>query len=620
MAYRDLEELTKAPNSEQSLNLSNEEKKQTVIPTDSNIPSTIDWERLSKNDIPTNRILYLVSQGYKVMVLMRGCPGSGKSHQATNILCQCYENTNVNEFIFSTDKFFINKHTGRYCFNRSKLTIAHQWTYENVQKAVQNEITPVIIDNTNTEAWEMEVYVKLGVNNGYWIEIIEPNSEWAWDKEELFKKNIHNVPYINIISMLQRYDHSINVENLLSRFKLKYSKKNQPPQLSKSSKKYQLCKNIVNNLKVSNKTLVELDNFKELHISENQYNDKNQSKIFNNTEEDHCANIIQEKEVISVIDKRVNLFHNNSDEDNQSISSSEEASNYINKSVNTDKNDFLFMGVLNEIPEEEYRPYVIFGTNRDINEGNQSILNMPCEKLDKGTTTHDLLKFTNKLNSNELNKQFPENVCSLISELFDKCEGNIEWIIDMLVESGYNISKQQLYDVIQYEENSIIESIPTQNTVEKLKQNNVPDYQDDNIAITSQNLVSKTVTLNENKIFEETDGKKKKRRKKIIQNDLKGPNSQLSETNLRKNIENKFVFGDSLYSDHVLKIKKIKENKSIIDDDNLKLESVDNDLKSLKNDSEYVQLVMDTSVLTQLCDYFGDFSSDLSMYLKSFNY
>lgn len=618
MAYRDLEEITNTPNSDQSFHLSFEEKKQTVMPTDSNIPSTIDWEHLSKNEIPTNRILYLVSRGYKVMVLMRGCPGSGKSYQATNILGQCYENTNVNEFIFSTDNFFINKHTGRYCFNRSKLNIAHQWTYENVQKAVQNEVTPVIIDNTNTEAWEMEVYVKLGVNNGYWIEIIEPNSEWAWNEEELFKKNVHNVPYINIISMLQRYDHRINVDNLLSRFKLKYNKKNQPPQLSKSSKKYQLCKHFMNDLKVKNKAQVELDHFKELHISENQYNDKNQSEIFNNIEEDLCANIIREKEVKSIVDKRINLYHNNSDEDNQSISSNEEASNYINKSVNTDENDFLFMGVLNEIPEEEYRPYVIFGTNRDINEGNQSILNIPCEKLDKGTTTHDLLKITSKLNLNELHKQFPENVCSLISELFDECEGNIEWIIDMLVESGYNISKQQLLNVILHEENSLTESIPAQiNCVNNLKQNKLQNYQDDNVAITSQNVVSETVTFNENKIIEETDSKKKKRRKKLIRNDLKGSNSQLSDTNLRKNIENKFVFGDSLYSDHVLKIKKLKENNSIIDDDNVKLGSINNDLKSLKNDSEYVQLVMDTSVLTQLCDYFGDFSSDLSMYFKS---
>lgn len=615
MAYRDLEEITKTPYSDQSLQLlSNEDKKQTIVTTDSNIPNIIDWERLSKNEIPINRILYLVSKGYKVMVLMRGCPGSGKSYQATNILSQCYENPNINEFIFSADQFFMNKHNGRYCFDRSKISIAHQKTYENAQKAVLNEVTPIFIDNTNTEAWEMEAYVKLSVNNGYWIEIIEPNSEWAWNGEELLRKNIHNVPYLSIISMLQRYDHGITIENLLSRFKLKYSKKNLPPQLSKSFKKYQLCKNLINNKKVENDPQIELDRFEELHISNKQYNNKNQSKKCNNNE-DLSSDIIKKIEILSIVDKDVNLFHNISEEDNQSVSSTEEASNYINKSVNTDENDFLFMGVLNEIPEEEYKSYVIFGTNRDINEGNRSILNIPCEKLDKGTTTHDLLEVKYKLNLSELHKQFPENISSLISELFDKCEGNIEWIIDMLVESGYNISKQQLHNLIQFEEN-IIESIPAQNINEKLKQNNVQDYQDDNNAITSQKLVSNTVIFNENKIIEETDSKKKKRRKRIIQNQPKEQNSQLSDTNLRKNIENKFVFGDSLYSDHVLKIKKFKENKSIIDDDNVKLESINNDSKSIKNDTEYVQLVMDTSVLTQLCDYFGDFSSDLSMYFN----
>lgn len=608
LAYRDLVEITKTPDSESNLHLSSTiEKNEMAVTADLNSPDIINWERLSKDESPTNRILYLVSKGYKVMVLMRGCPGSGKSYQATNILKMCYKNADVDEFIFSTDKFFTNKHTNKYNFNRSKIAQAHQWNLEKVKNAVFNEITPVIIDNTHVEAWEMEDSIKLGVNNGYWIEILEPISEWAWEGTELAKKNVHNVSLNTILRFVHRYDHYINIENIFTRFKLKYSKNNQPPKLSNNRKKYQLNENLLNEKKEIN------EHFTDLCVSQKQDNDKNEnpSTSFNNSDEDPwIADMIQEKqepEELSIINNLENLSQETSDidEDCQSTSSLEEASNYTNKSVNTYENDFLFMEVLNEIPEEEYSNYVIFGTNRNINEGNHSISGTFCGKLDKGTKTNDLIGMTHKPNISELRKQFPENVCSLITELFDKCEGNIDWILDMLFESGHNISKQQLQNFIQIEEN-----IEVQNTVEKIRQNK----QDTNLTMDSLNLKSKTIKFNE-----DTYGKKKKQGKKIMDTKVKKFQTTHPSFNfdLRKNIENKFTFGDSLYSDHVLNIKKFKENHNIPSNDNLIVPSIyDGNEKNLEPENDpkekFVQLVVDTSVLAQLCDYFGDFSSELS--------
>ncbi|KAL4142940.1 hypothetical protein QTP88_005329 [Uroleucon formosanum] len=615
LAYRDLIEITKIPNPEQNLHLlSTEEKNQSAAASTSNALK-INWERLSTTETPINKILYLVSKRFKVLVLMRGCPGSGKSYQATNILNLCYKNANIDDFIFSADKFFTKKYNGQYCFNRNKLSEAHNWAFQQFEIAVRLEVTPVIVDNTNCEAWEMEKYAKVAVNNGYWIEIIEPNTEWAWDRMQLFKKNTHSVSYDCISSFLRRYDHNINVDSLLTRFKLKYNKKTQPPIQSNSSKMYQLCENLIDLRDEAYESQIEIiDNFKDLCISQKQKKKKSKkrnSPVSNNDEGDTLIptiSITQEEDDIPEGNEYENISQDIPDIDEESLLSVEETSNYVNKSVNTSENDFLFMDVLNEIPEEEYSSYVVFGRNRDINEGNLNILNMPCGKLDKGTTTDDLKGIMPQLNVNKLCEQFPENISSLIIELFEKCEGNVDWIVDMLIESRHDISKQQLCNLIEYEENYFIKNVQLQGSIEFLKQNN---EQDNNLFDTPLNPQLKAA----NRITEETDGKKKKYGKKIIDKKIQ-KTFKVVDDDLRKNIENKFTFGDSLYSDHVLKIKKFKENQNAIDSTDFifpKSESVEEDLVFEKDDEgNFVQLVMDRSVLAQLCDYFGDFSPNFN--------
>ncbi|CAI6366033.1 unnamed protein product [Macrosiphum euphorbiae] len=633
LVYRDLIQLTKDPDLEPHLNLlSTEEKNQTAAASTSNIPK-INWERLSTTETPINKILYLVSKRFKVLVLMRGCPGSGKSYQATNILNSCYKNANIDDFIFSADKFFIKKNNGQYRFDRTKLFEAHEWAFQKFQTAIRLEVTPVIIDNTNCEVWEMEKYTKVAVNNGYWIEIVEPNTEWAWDGIELFKKNEHSVPYDSIVSSIHRYEHNVNVDTLLTRFKLNYNKKTQPPIQSNSSKMYQLCENLIHQRDVAYESQIEIvDDFKELCVSLKQKKKKKKSKkkkstsVTNNDEDDSLTPTIcitqEEKDDIPEGNEYEKLSHDIPDMYEESLLSVEESSlsveesslsveetlNYVNKSINTSENDFLFMDVLNEIPEEEYSSYVVFGRNRDINEGNLNILNMPCGKLDKGTTTDDLKEMTPQLNLNKLYEQFPENISSLIIELFEKCKGNIDWIVDMLKESRHDISKQQLCNCIKYEDNYLIQNVQRQDIIELVKQSN---EQDNNLFDSPLNIQSKAL----NRITEESDGKKKRNGKKVTDKKIQRT-FKVVDDDLRKDIENKFTFGDSLYSDHVLKIKKFKENQNAIDSTDFIFptsENVEEDFITEKDDErDFVQLVMDKSVLAQLCEYFGDFSPNFN--------
>lgn len=594
MAYQDLIGITKTSDLEQNLHFSSNNKENHLANTadaDSIIISNyIDWEQLSKTESPTNRILYLVSKGFKVLILMRGCPGSGKTYQATNILNLCYKNVKTDDFIFSADKYFINKHTGIYNYCKSKISAAHQWTYNKVVKAVQHEVTPVIIDNTNAKCCEMEKYVKLAVINGYWIEIVEPISEWAWNVQKLYEINSHNVPFNEIQLMLDKYEYkNITVDLLLTKFNLKYYKKNKPPKLSNNFKKHLLCDNIMNERKVKETPIIENndfsinDNFKNLCVSQKLDNIKNiEYTILNSSDKDLWVEcLMQEKKESS---SQSSAFQNSPydipdlNEECQSISSTEDqASNYINKSVNTYEDDFLFMDILNGIPKGEYSSNVVFGTIRDINEGNQCILNVCVGKLDKGTTTDDLIKNMYKLNLNQLPKHYPENVCLLIIELFDKCQGDLDWIVTVLAEAGHDISKQKLHNLIQLDNEKV-----------------------------------------EKEIIDATDHKNKKHGRKMV--DLKGRKLPTMDNNLKKDIENKFIFGDSLYSEHNLQIKKKKvENQNILDKNNaiipLISENDDNTISEKNEEGKFVQLVIDTSVLIQLCDYFGDNSSDLSTYI-----
>ena len=147
----------------------------------------------------------------KVMILMRGCSGSGKSS-----LAQILRLDNKTSAVCSTDDFFT--HEGRYDFERSKLSQAHEWNVERVEWFVkQGKDNPVIVDNTNTEKWEMIPYARLAAKHGYHVEIMEPETPWAFNAKTLLKKNKHNVQLDTIKLMIARYEKHVSPSDLLKK-------------------------------------------------------------------------------------------------------------------------------------------------------------------------------------------------------------------------------------------------------------------------------------------------------------------------------------------------------------------------------------------------------------------
>ncbi|XP_031198326.1 NEDD4-binding protein 2 isoform X2 [Mastomys coucha] len=144
-----------------------------------------------------------------VLVLLRGLPGSGKS-----FLARTLQEDNPGGVILSTDDYFyIN---GQYQFDVKYLAEAHEWNQNRAKEAFEKKVSPVIIDNTNLQAWEMKPYVALSQKHKYKVLFREPDTWWKFKPKELARRNIHGVSKEKISRMLEHYQRFVSVPIIMS--------------------------------------------------------------------------------------------------------------------------------------------------------------------------------------------------------------------------------------------------------------------------------------------------------------------------------------------------------------------------------------------------------------------
>lgn len=189
------------------------------------------YGKIKKTRDSLERVKLYVQESFKIMVILRGCPGSGKSYLAKSIMEECGITNNYYYYIHSTDNYFYLNKKGIYLFDAEKLPEAHRWNQINVLHVAREGLTPIVIDNTNTQMWNMQDYVKIAVCAGYEIEVMEPDTFWAYNVSYLAKKNHHCVPKEKIKLILEKYEHNISALSLLKNFNLEYTPGNAPPQI-----------------------------------------------------------------------------------------------------------------------------------------------------------------------------------------------------------------------------------------------------------------------------------------------------------------------------------------------------------------------------------------------------
>ncbi|NXJ91796.1 N4BP2 protein, partial [Corythaixoides concolor] len=150
--------------------------------------------------------MHLIGQ---VLVLLRGVPGSGKSYLARALL-----EDNPGGIILSTDDYF-SKH-GQYHYDPDCIGEAHDWNRKRAKEAFEMRISPIIIDNTNIQAWEMKPYVTLAQQFNYKVMFREPDTWWKFKPKELERRNIHGVSKEKIKRMLERYERCLTVGSILN--------------------------------------------------------------------------------------------------------------------------------------------------------------------------------------------------------------------------------------------------------------------------------------------------------------------------------------------------------------------------------------------------------------------
>lgn len=135
----------------------------------------------------------------KLLVLLRGLPGSGKSSFAKHMW---------SDFVIcEADQFFYDSE-GNYNFNPSKLKDAHKYCRDRVETFMSdNEKNPqfypeIVVSNTFTREWEMDEYFKLAKKYDYQIVSLIVENRHG-------NKNVHGVPDSKIEEMRNRFEISL---------------------------------------------------------------------------------------------------------------------------------------------------------------------------------------------------------------------------------------------------------------------------------------------------------------------------------------------------------------------------------------------------------------------------
>jgi predicted kinase len=134
----------------------------------------------------------------KVLYIVRGIPGSGKSTFAKRLVGEDF-------LVCEADKYFIDKETGEYNFDSTKIKDAHKFCQDTVETYMKDSLVndqfyrEIAVSNTFTQEWEMRPYFELAKNYGYKVfSVVVENRHGG--------TNQHGVPEEVLTKMCERFE------------------------------------------------------------------------------------------------------------------------------------------------------------------------------------------------------------------------------------------------------------------------------------------------------------------------------------------------------------------------------------------------------------------------------
>ena len=132
------------------------------------------------------------------LTLIRGLPGSGKTHLASIIT------DTMGTFMVEADDYFYDDY-GNYVFDPDRLHAAHEWCLRQARFELIENKMDVVVSNTFTTLREMKEYYLLAKAAGVPLNVITCQGQFG---------SIHNVPESTMDKMRARFFHGDVIKEL----------------------------------------------------------------------------------------------------------------------------------------------------------------------------------------------------------------------------------------------------------------------------------------------------------------------------------------------------------------------------------------------------------------------
>jgi len=148
---------------------------------------------------------------------MRGLPGSGKSYAAKYL-------TGKTGIVCETDQYFyteVGNDPCSYDYRADLIEAGRRWNFTNFQKALDQGITPIVVDRGNSLSLVSQQYAQYAIDQGYKVAFKEPESTWWQEIRVLLKYKRYTRPVLSAwaerLEQISRPKHRVSAAVILHR-------------------------------------------------------------------------------------------------------------------------------------------------------------------------------------------------------------------------------------------------------------------------------------------------------------------------------------------------------------------------------------------------------------------
>jgi predicted kinase len=124
----------------------------------------------------------------KILIIVRGIPGSGKSSFAQLL----------GRAICCADDYHTTR-DGRYVWKAERVSAGHDWCQRKCRRFMKKQIERIVVANTSTTKREMQPYFDLARQFGYKVFSVVVENRHG-------QMNVHNVPAETLEKMKNRFE------------------------------------------------------------------------------------------------------------------------------------------------------------------------------------------------------------------------------------------------------------------------------------------------------------------------------------------------------------------------------------------------------------------------------